>query len=154
MFEFLKIRTEPEKEADTIQCKEATLYRHLLRLEHTERSHHGEWKDPAREILQQWIDAIHPVLVANKHILLLSLHPFSRRSLDLLILTTPYTLDDIGLDQHIQVKKKSKKPTRFEVWVKSSCENLATMMSTTTAGPLAADYTEKNFTARSNTVNS
>jgi hypothetical protein len=147
MLAFFRMGEEQEEEGKT-QLKEATLYRHLLRFEHTEQKKNGEWNQPAREILRQWIDAIHPVLVANNYSLLLSVQPFSCTRLDRLILMTPYKLDAREMDRHIVTKKKSTNPTRFEVWVKSSCSNLKEMTNVSMAGSGAEDYLKRLKTER------
>ena len=135
---FLRIEAEDD---DRTQRKAAILYRHLLRFEHTDKRQRGEWKEPAREILRQWIDAIHPVLVANNCSLLLSLQPASRNPLDRLVVSTPFTLEAEEIERHILIKKKISNPNRFEVWVKSSCGNLKELIAATTAGPIE-EYTK------------
>ena len=142
MLDFFRMSDEQEEEGMT-QLKEATLYRHLLRFEHSERKKNGEWKLPAQEILRRWIDAIHPVLVANNYSLLLSVQPFARTRLDRLILMTPYKLDAQEMHRHIVTKKKSTNPTRFEVWVKSSCSDLKKMTDLTMSGSGAEEYSRR-----------
>ena len=124
------------------QWKETKIYRYLVRLDHSNRRQNGAWEKSAGEILRTWINAIHPVLKSNDFSLLLTLHPFARTPVDRLIFKTPFELETYKIEKHTLVKNRGTQLTRFEVWIKTSCEHLEDMMDMQKSGPQAAVYQE------------
>lgn len=139
------------EQADTSKSEEVEitreLHRYYVRFEHTNRKRHEKWNEQNEEILRKWINAIHPVLVANNHILVLTNHPYVRNPKDRLVYMTPYSLEAKSLQEYTIVKSPSSrggaktKGSRFEVWIKTTCDYLEDMADAAKAGDLAKAYT-------------
>ena len=129
--------------------KTRELHRYYIRFEHTNRRRHEEWQEQTGEILRKWINVIHPVLVANNHILVLTTQPYVRTQNDRLVYMTPYSLDSSNLQEYViektlpsQNKTENRGSSRFEVWIKTTCAYLEDMADHTQSGELANAYSD------------
>lgn len=69
---------------------------------------------------------------------MISSHLFATQTIDRLILTTPYELEEKELMKHTVVKQNQEGLAQFEVWIKSSCKHLKEITKGT--GALEMNY--------------
>ena len=118
------------------------LFVHSIFLRHTTPSSRGEpnyWNTSPEDILQQWIDAVLPVLSHNNHKLYMMHSPYDRMKDDR-ELNTGRELSPNSLNFYIYNIRSPRRLQSFEFWVKSTCPNLHDLPSSLKMGPLAPTY--------------
>ena len=96
-------------------------YLYNIKLMHTDRKMNGKWKKPAVDILLCWVNAIYSGLREHGHRLILTNPPLATNKSNTEITASPYM--DVG-KLAIHLKAPQKETKRFDVWLKSSHDDL------------------------------
>jgi hypothetical protein len=111
---FLNITTD---ETDNrMLAKKALSFIYYIRLDHITRRNKGEWLTSGAEVLLRWVNAILPVLLANRFDLTLIWAPFERDQAELHILNNVHDTQELG--KFAQAKEGEKRFSRLGVWIK------------------------------------
>ena len=119
-------------------------YQHCLRFEHIDRRNGGGWTEAAESILSSWILGVLPALEDKNHNMFLTASPFARIQEDRLLSSTTFDLTQGELSHFIHVKTKQTMPnlSRFDVWIKSTCEHIGELTELRNAGSAAEGYSK------------
>ena len=128
---FLRVGTfaapPTKRRTTTIPAPKGTQrYLYNIKLSHTDRKTNGRWTKPSVDILLGWVNAVYPGLREHGHSLTLTNTPLAASRLNTEIATSPYR-DVTKLARHLKTPQKEAK--RFEVWLKSSHEDLGQLMT-------------------------
>ena len=125
-----------------------TGYRHHLRLEHMDRKKKGRWDIPAVDVLIQWLQAIQPVLSTNDISFAVASSLFTREQSEQDIMGHIRPEMASALERYIFPIEGDKRLTRFDIWARSSCENLDELLDDARYGTPAQDYKQGMKKAR------
>ena len=117
-----------------------TGYRHHLQLKHMDRKKKGRWDIPAVEVLIHWLHAIQSVLSENDISFAVASSMFTRVQLEQDIMGRIRPEMASALEQYISPIEGDKRLTRFDIWVRSSCENLDELLNESRYGTPAQVY--------------